>query len=96
MRGATSNLELPKLRFLICVLRFPNRASVPDQNAGELGFGCIFAMRTRAATKAASTLKEGLRSISFAQSLRRMMHVVMLVEDENNLQRRPNYGQIES
>jgi hypothetical protein len=53
MRGATSNLELPKLRFLIRVMRDPNHASVPIKNAGEFGFGCIFAMRTRAAKKAA-------------------------------------------
>jgi hypothetical protein len=53
MRGATSNLELPKVRFLTRVMRFPNRTSVPDQKPGELEFECIFAMRTRAATKAA-------------------------------------------
>jgi hypothetical protein len=37
MRGATSNLELPKLRFLIRVMRFPNRASVPIKTPANLG-----------------------------------------------------------
>ena len=41
MRGATSNPELPKLRFLIRAVAIPNLAECPDQNAGESMFGCI-------------------------------------------------------
>jgi hypothetical protein len=36
MRGATSNLELPKLRLFIRVVRFPNRASVPIKTPANL------------------------------------------------------------
>src|SRR5262245_17190281 len=41
------------------------------------------------------TLKEGLRSISFAQLCAGMMFVIM-GDESNPFQRRPNYGQIES
>jgi hypothetical protein len=48
--GATSNPELPKLRLLIFLAGAAISASreYPYQNAGELGFGWIFPMRSYA------------------------------------------------
>jgi hypothetical protein len=37
MRDATSNLELPEPRFLIRVLRFPNRSNVPIKTPANFG-----------------------------------------------------------
>jgi hypothetical protein len=47
MRGTTSNLELPKLRFLIRVLRFPNRASVLIKPSVNLGLDAFFYVNAR-------------------------------------------------
>jgi len=53
MRGATSNLELPRLRFLIRVLGFANRASIAIRTPENLGLDAFFHANARAATKAA-------------------------------------------
>jgi hypothetical protein len=76
MRGVTSNLELPKLRFLIRVMRFPNRATVPIKTPANLGLNAFLPANARC-DKNCSTLKEGLRSISFAQVCARMMFVIL-------------------
>jgi hypothetical protein len=76
MRGATSNPEL-RLRFLIRVVRFANRASVPIKTPANLGLDTFFPCERTRPDKNCSTLKEGLRSISFAQVCARMMFVIL-------------------
>jgi hypothetical protein len=53
MRGATSNLDLPKLRFLIRMLRVANRASIPIKTPANLGLMQFFQENARASTKTA-------------------------------------------
>jgi len=75
--GATSNPELPRLRFLIRVLRFANRASVPIKTPANFGLDAFFPGERTRTDKNCSTLKEGLRSISFAQVCAQMMFVIL-------------------
>ena len=67
-----------------------------DQNAGELGLGCIFALRTRAATKAALSWKRDAALSPYThRKLSRTRNVAKgcaIFTNENKLTRRPKFG----